>query len=86
MQITDSINNGVIISYGSSPHPSGIPFNISNLTILSVTKQFESNYSCIASNGVPNLVGTLENGSISLTVQGQFNPSINFIEINYYII
>ena len=70
VQQTNSINNGILISYSDSPHPSGIPFNISNLTILSAAKQHESNYTCIASNGVTNLIGTTNNSTISLVVQG----------------
>ena len=79
-ELTDSINNGMVISYSSTPHPSGILLTISNLTILNVTKEVESNYTCIASNEIINLIGTPENETVSIFVQG---INFIFIFINY---
>jgi hypothetical protein len=68
-QLSDHIDNSLVIVYTSSYHPSGTPFNTSNLTIISANKQHETNYTCIAANGVPNFINTPTNGSVSLTVQ-----------------
>ena len=62
---------GVMVTIGTLPHPSGFPITTSNLSIVNVQKQHESNYTCVAINNVTNLLNTPENGTISLTVQGK---------------
>ena len=70
----------IVISFDHSPHPSGFLFTVSNLSISSVLKVHEANYSCLASNGIENLLGTPENGSVSVVVQG------NIDEIFYSVV
>ena len=41
------------------------------LTFLNATKTDESSYTCVGSNGVRNLIGTPENDTIELAVQGE---------------
>ena len=64
-------NLNVTITNSTKDHPSRFPFYISNLTISSVTKQHEGNYTCLAINNVTNLINTHENQTASLTVQGK---------------
>ena len=62
---------GVVdITSGTRSHFSGFPIITSTLTIVRVLKHDETNYTCVAVNNVTNLLGTPENASSSLTVQG----------------
>ena len=62
---------GVVdITSGNRSHFSGFPITTSTLTIARVLKHDETNYTCVAVNNVTNLLGTPENASSSLTVQG----------------
>ena len=60
------------ITSGNRSHFSGFPIITSNLTIVSVLKHDETNYTCVAVNNVTNLIGTPESAASSLTVQGQY--------------
>ena len=68
--VTNDTDSGVYITSRDVPHPSGVPVLVSSLRISSAIKEHEGSYSCIAVNNVDNLIGTLENGTVSLTVQG----------------
>ena len=60
----------VMISNGSRAHFSGFPITTSTLTIVGALKQDETNYTCVAVNNVTNLLGTPENATSYLIVQG----------------
>ena len=50
--------------------PSDIPVIVSNLSISGILKIHEANYTCVASNGIENLLGTPENAIVPVIVQG----------------
>ena len=68
--VANDTDSGVYITYRNVSHPSGVPVLVSSLSISSAIKEHEGNYTCIAVNNVRNLIGTRENGTVSLTVQG----------------
>lgn len=69
---------GVVeITSGTRSHFSGFPIITSTLTIVRVLKHDETNYTCVAVNNVLNLLGTPENASSSLTVQGIPQECVN---------
>ena len=70
--VANDTDSGVYITSRNVPHPSGVPVLVSSLSISSVVKEHKGSYMCIAVNNVTNLIGTLENGIVSLTVQGTF--------------
>ncbi len=43
------------------------------LTVTMVTKSYEGVYQCVGTNGVSNLIGTPEQDSVIVTVQGMDN-------------
>ena len=53
----------------SSPQSSTL---LSVLTFLNATRENQSTYTCVGSNGVTNVIDTPENDSVSLFVQGEF--------------
>ena len=46
--------------------------HVSNLTFLNTTRTDQSEYTCVGSNGITNVIGSPENDTINLLVQGQF--------------
>ena len=50
--------------------PSDIPVIVSNLSISGILKIHEANYTCVANNGIENLLGTPENATVPVIVQG----------------
>lgn len=71
-QITTSNDEGdVTLTQIQLPtNTSSIPVTISTLSITNVLKSHEANYTCVATNGIDNLLGTPENGTIPVSVQG----------------
>ena len=48
------------------------PFtHISNLTFLSTVRTDQSEYICVGSNGIKNVIGSPENVTVNLQVQGE---------------
>ena len=44
---------------------------VSNLTFLNTTRTDQSEYTCVGSNGIMNVIGSPENDTVSLLVQGE---------------
>ena len=53
----------------------GSSMRVSNLTFLNTTRTDQSEYTCVGSNGITNIIGSPENDTINLLVQGEFYPS-----------
>ena len=68
-------NDSYNITVTTTPHQTfaGAHVVLSNLSLPMIDKRQEGHYTCSASNGVTNLIGTPESDSISLTVQGTVN-------------
>ena len=45
---------------------------VSNLTFLSTVRTDQSEYTCVGSNGITNVISTPENDTVNLLVQGEF--------------
>ena len=45
---------------------------VSNITFLNTTRADQSEYTCVGSNGVKNMIGSPENVTVNLLVQGEF--------------
>ena len=65
-----SLSNSTGITVSTSTLPPSSVF--STLTFLNTTKTDESSYTCVGNNGVRNLIGTPENDTVDLFVQGKF--------------
>ena len=48
---------------------------LSVLTFLNTTRENQSTYTCVGSNGVDNVINTPENDTVALFVQGKFCQS-----------
>ena len=59
----------------------GSHFISSNLTILRIAKDQEGYYTCAATNGVTNLIGSVQNDTVYITVQGTY-----FSDYLFYLI
>lgn len=68
-------NDSYDITVTTTPHQifTGGRVMLSNLTLPAIDKGQEGHYTCSASNGVTNLIGTPQSDSISLFVQGTVN-------------
>ena len=44
---------------------------VSNLTFLSTTRTDQSEYTCVGSSGITNVIGSAENDTVNLLVQGE---------------
>ena len=81
------IDNTIVVTEQVLSNPSGIPVTaVSNLTITTILKTHEANYTCIANNDVENLLGTPEDGTIPVIVQGTIITLICWIIIIIIVI
>ena len=56
----------------SSPWNVNVSTLLSVLTFLNATRENQSTYTCVGSNGVSNVIDTPENDTVTLFVQGEF--------------
>ena len=62
---------GVSIINRTDTNENGTVFSTTTLTICSLEKEDELSYTCLAMNGVPNVLNTSEAVTANLIVQGQ---------------
>lgn len=73
------------ISNTMTTNGSGLVLTMSTLTILNTSRsQHEGDYSCTATNGIDNLIGTPEIAEARLIVQGTHDIPAAVLYIYYY--
>lgn len=75
MNISSIVNSSDTITITTSVQDSTVLVSVLSLT--NVTKTDEASYTCIGYNGIRNIIGTSENATISLTVQGMSNDILS---------